>query len=93
MPSAPIEKRLARLHAHYTARINAAVAAGRMDLVEDLASECHDEALDMVRADEGTSGLPTEHDVEILDLGAGWPTWRRNLGPHPLRFRFWRRRG
>ena len=45
MPVTPIEERLASLQAHYTDRINAAVAADRMDLVRDLAEGYEDEAL------------------------------------------------
>ena len=33
MPPTTIEQQLVRLHAHYASRVNAAVAAGRMDLV------------------------------------------------------------
>ena len=36
----PINERLQLLHAHYTSQINAAVGAGRMDLVRDLANDC-----------------------------------------------------
>lgn len=78
------ETRLTALHAHYTSLINAAVGAGRMDLVADLASEYQDEALELVlAAEEDTS---PRGEVEILEIG-GWP--------HPaarrpgLRRRFW----
>ena len=37
MPPTTIEQQLASLHAHYTSQVNAAVAAGRMDLAQDLA--------------------------------------------------------
>jgi hypothetical protein len=93
MPSAPIEEKLARLQAHYATRMNAAVAAGRMDLVKDLANDCHDEALDMMLAVDDTSELRTQHEVEILELGAQWPTWQGHTWPRSLRFRFWRRGG
>ena len=95
MPSAPIEQveeQLARLHAHYTTRMNAAVAAGRMDLVEDLASACHEEALEMMLDLDDAAGLGTKNEVEILELGAEWP-WQAGLRSHPWKFRFWRRRG
>ena len=50
MPVTPIEERLASLQAHYAERINAAVAAGRMDLVRDLANDYEDEALELILA-------------------------------------------
>ncbi len=48
MPVTPIQQRLASLQAHYAERINAAVAAGRMDLVRDLANGYEDEALELI---------------------------------------------
>ena len=56
MPPTPLDERLPALHAHYTARVNAAIAAGRMDLVRDLADDCEDEALEMILEAEGASG-------------------------------------
>ena len=83
---APIsaETRLTALHAHYTSLINAAVGAGRMDLVEDLASAYQDEALELVLAAEESRSRPGE--VETLEIG-GWPQQPpRRSGP---RRRFW----
>jgi hypothetical protein len=75
MPTTPIEERLSFLHAHYVGRINAAVAADRMDLVEDLAGAYEDEALALMLA-EGDPQGGTQHGgtVEILELGE-WPRW------------------
>ncbi len=56
MPRTSIETRLPALHAHYTALMNAAVAAGRMDLVEDLADAYQDEALELLLALEAEDG-------------------------------------
>ena len=56
MPPTPLDERLPALHAHYTALVNAAVAAGRMDLVQDLANECQDEALEMILEAEEAAG-------------------------------------
>ena len=78
MPPTPLDERLPALHAHYTAQINAAIAAGRMDLVHDLADECQDEALEMILEAEGASGR-NSRPVEVLEAG-GWHGWR---GPHP----------
>ena len=55
MPPTPLDEALPALHAHYTAQVNAAVAAGRMDLVRDLADECQDEALALILEAEGAS--------------------------------------
>jgi hypothetical protein len=84
MPPTPLDERLPALHAHYTAQVNAAIAAGRMDLVRDLADECQDEALAMILEAEGTSG--GSNRVEVLETG-GWPHWR---WAHP--FARWRHR-
>jgi hypothetical protein len=73
MPATTLDEQLPALHAHYTARINAAVAAGRMDLVRDLADECRDEALALILAAEGPSRRSGDR-VEILEAG-GWPHW------------------
>ena len=92
MSPTPIEDRLASLHAHYTRRINAAVAAGRMDLVRDLANDFHDEALDQIEAFEWPAGRP--ETAEILEFG-GWSRWRAPRS-HAGKVRFWphlRRRG
>ena len=66
-------------------RSNAAIAAGRMDLVHDLADECQEEALEMILEAEGASGR-NNRAVEVLEAGG----WRRLRGPH-TRGR-WRRR-
>ena len=86
----PINERLRLLHAHYTSQINAAVAAGRMDLVRDLANDCEDEALALILAAEGDlSSQANQQRVEILEFG-GWPRWR---GVHrPGTWRSWFRR-
>lgn len=87
MPPTPIEERLQALHAHYARRVNAAVAAGRMDLVQDLANDCEDEALELLLALEGNVSTPSR--VEILEIGGGWSqtSGRRS---RPRRRRFWR---
>ena len=86
-PPIPIDERLRLLHAHYTRRINAAVAAGRMDLVHDLANDCQDEALALMLAAEGDTPSQPNY-VEVLELG-GWPRSRgsRRLGTLASRFR------
>jgi hypothetical protein len=88
MSVTPIEVRLASLHAHYIERINAAVAAGRMDLVEDLAGGYEDEALELMLDAEGdTSNQQIYRTAEILELGPDWPHWR---GWSKLRLWLWR---
>jgi hypothetical protein len=88
MPQASIEERLAALHAHYTSRVNAAVASGRMDLVRDLADSCRDEALELMLALEaGAADRPDHQAAEIMEFG-GWPSWRVNR-PRVRRHRFW----
>ena len=86
----PIDERLRLLHAHYTSQINAAVGAGRMDLVRDLANDCQDEALALIlAAEDGRSTQPNQETVEILEF-VGWPRWR---GVHrPGTWRSWFRR-
>ena len=75
MPQASIEERLAALHAHYTSRVNAAVASGRMDLVQDLADSCRDEALDLMLALEtGDEDQLGHQPAEVLEFG-GWSLW------------------
>jgi len=69
----------------------AAVAAGRMDLVRDLANDCQDEALDLMLALGGGTPSQPEYDAaEILEFGGGWPQRRRAGRPGTWRFRFWR---
>jgi hypothetical protein len=90
MPAMPIEERLASLQAHYARRIDAAVAAGRMDLVRDLADGYEDEALELILADQGGSLRQPHHGTaEILEFNSVWPHWHR---PGTWRFGFWRRR-
>jgi hypothetical protein len=87
----PIDEPLPRLSAHYTWRISAAVAAGRMDLVRDLANDYQDEALDLMLAlGGGTPNQPKYDAAEILEFGGGWPQRRRAGRPGTWRFRFWR---
>jgi hypothetical protein len=87
----PIDERLQRLSAHYTWRINSAVAAGCMDLVRDLANDYQDEALDLMLALGGGTPSQPEYDAaEILEFGGGWPQRRRAGRPGTWRFRFWR---
>ena len=77
-----IEERLGDLQAHYTWRINAALAADRIDLARDLANDWHDEALQIVIARAGGSSTPSLPMTEVLELG-GWPKSRvtgRNSG-------------
>ena len=74
MPPTPLDERLPALHAHYTARVNAAIAAGQMDLVAELADECQDEALELILEAEGASDRRT-NPIEVLDVG-GWARWR-----------------
>jgi DNA-binding NarL/FixJ family response regulator len=62
------ETRLPALHAHYTALINAAVGAGRMDLVEDLAGAYQDEAMELLLALDAAEGRGSDRQVEVLEL-------------------------
>jgi hypothetical protein len=87
MAATRIDERLAALDAHYVSRINAAVAAGRMDLVRDLA----DEYGDGVRALMGTPRDPHLGPPEILEFGADRPHRRGADAPGGWRSRFWRR--
>jgi hypothetical protein len=89
--STPIDERLQLLDVHYTRRISAAVDAGRMDLVRDLANDYHDEALDLLLAAEGrTLSVLNRGPAEILELG-GWPR-SESAGRRPGRWRrFWQR--
>jgi hypothetical protein len=90
MSATPFEEGLASLRAHYAARIDTAVAAGRMDLVRELADDYEDEALQLMLAIEG--GIPAEPDhgrAEILELGPSWP---HRPGSGTWRFGFWRHR-
>src|ERR687898_2791326 len=101
MPTMPIEERLSALHAHYVWRINAAVAADRMDLVHDLVDEYENEALEAMLEDgaparmsgveAGTVSYRDFGPAEILDSGGGTP-WRRGADRSDRsRFWFWRR--
>ena len=82
------EDGLASLRAHYLARIDAAVGAGRMDLVRELADSYEDEALQLMLAVEGGASTQPQHGTaEILELGPTWPP-RAGSGS----WRFWRHR-
>jgi hypothetical protein len=90
MSATPFEDGLASLQAHYLERIDAAVAAGRMDLVRELADSYEDEALQLMLAIEGGApSQPGHGKAEILELGPQWPH-RSSLGTG--RFGFWRRK-
>jgi hypothetical protein len=70
---------------------NAAVAAGRMDLVRDLANDCQDEALDLMLALGGdTPSQPNYDAAEILEFGGGRPQRRRAGRPGTRWFQFLR---
>jgi hypothetical protein len=88
MAATRIDEPLATLEAHYVRRINAAVAAGRMDLVRDLA----DDYRDGVRALVGT---PDPHfgPAEILETGDDRPYRHGVEVAGRWLFRFWRRGG
>jgi hypothetical protein len=91
MLATPIDERLRRLSAQYTWRINAAVAAGRMDLVRDLVNDCQDEALDLMLAlGCGTPSQLNYHAAEILEFGGGRPQRRRAGRPVTRWLRFLR---
>ena len=82
------EDGLASMRAHYLERIDAAVGAGRMDLVRELANSYEDEALQLMLED-GASTQPQHGTAEILELG---PTWPHRAGSSSWRFGFWRHR-
>jgi len=86
------DTQLPALHAHYTALINAAVGAGRKDLVQDLASAYQDEALELVLTLEAEEHDRSDRQVEILELGPGWPSGNAASGSVGARFRRWRHR-
>jgi hypothetical protein len=88
--STPIDERPQVLDAHYTWQISAAVEAGRMDLVRDLANDYHEEALAVMLAAEGTSSQVNWGTAEILELG-GWPRSENADRRAGWWFRFWRR--
>ena len=81
-----LDEGLASLRAHYLERIDTAVAAGRMDLVRELADGYEDEALRlMLSVEGGASTQPRPRTAEILEFGP--------LSPHrsrSKRWRFWR---
>jgi hypothetical protein len=84
----PFENALASLRAHYLERIDAAVAAGRMDLVRELADDYEDEALKLMVSVEGETPSQAGHGkAEILELG---PVRQHREGAGSGRFRFWR---
>jgi hypothetical protein len=90
MSTTPLQEGLAALRAHYAKRIDAAVAAGRMDLVRELADGYEDEALQLLLTVEG--GVPTESAhgaAEILEFG---PVRPHRSGWATRQFGFWRHR-
>jgi hypothetical protein len=87
MSATPFEEGLAFLRAHYAARIDAAVAAGRMDLVRELADDYEDEALQLMLTVEGGAMAQADHrTAEILEFGPAWPN---QSGSGTRRFGFW----
>jgi hypothetical protein len=90
MSATPFEEGLALLRAHYAERIDMAVAAGRMDLVRELADNYEDEALELMLSVGGDAPIQPEHGrAEILELG---PTWPQRPASGTWRFGFWRHR-
>jgi hypothetical protein len=84
----PFENALASLRAHYLERIDSAVAAGRMDLVRELADDYEDEALKLMLSVEGeTPSRAGQGKAEILEFGPLRPHRERMSS---RRFRFWR---
>ena len=74
MSATPFEDGMASLRAHYLERIDAAVAAGRMDLVRELADSYEDEALQLMLAAEDDGSIQPHHSTaEILELGPQSP--------------------
>jgi hypothetical protein len=90
MSATPFEEGLDLLRAHYAERIDMAVAAGRMDLVRELADNYEDEALELMLSVENGAPTPPGHGtVEILEFG---PSSRRGPASSSWRFGFWRHR-
>jgi hypothetical protein len=90
MSATPFEDGLASLRAHYLERIDAAVAADRMDLVRELADSYEDEALQLMLAVEDDGSTQSHHGTaEVLELGPHWPH-RSSSGN--WWFGFWRHR-
>jgi hypothetical protein len=90
MSATPFEDGMASLRAHYLERIDAAVAAGRMDLVRELADSYEDEALQLMLAVEDDGSTQPHHSTpEILELGPQRPH-RSSSGT--WWFGFWRHR-
>jgi hypothetical protein len=92
MSATPFEDGMASLRAHYLERIDAAVAAGRMDLVRELADSYEDEALQlMLAAEDDGSTQPHRSTAEILELGPQSPhrsssgTWWSGFWRHRKR--------
>jgi hypothetical protein len=92
MSATPFEDGMASLRAHYLERIDAAVAAGRMDLVRELADSYEDEALQlMLAAEDDGSTQPHHSTAEILELGPQSPhrsssgTWWSGFWRHRKR--------
>jgi hypothetical protein len=81
-----LDEGLASLRGHYLERIDAAVAAGRMDLVRELADGYEDEALQLMLSVEGGAlTQPSHRTAEILEFGRVSPHRSRSA-----RWRFWR---
>ena len=89
MSATPFEEGLAFLRAHYVERIDMAVAAGRMDLVRELADSYENEALELMISVEGAPIQPGHSAAEILEFG---PSLRDRPGSGTWRFGFWRHR-
>ena len=90
MSVTPFEEGLAFLRAHYAERIDMAVAAGRMDLVRELADRYEDEALELMLSVEGGGPNAQDHGrVEILEFGPARP---HQPASGMWRFGFWRHR-
>ena len=87
MSATPFEEGLASLRAHYAERIEAALVAGRMDLVRELADGYENEALELMISVEGGATQPDHSAAEILEFG---PSSRDRPGPGRWRFGFWR---
>jgi hypothetical protein len=92
MSATPFEDGMASLRAHYLERIDAAVAAGRMDLVRELADSYEDEALQLMLAAEDDGSIQPHHSTaEILELGPQSPhrsssgTWWSGFWRHRKR--------
>jgi hypothetical protein len=78
MPADPRQTaRLRELHQHFAWKVNAAVAAGRTDLIDALCEEYAEEAVRLL------TGTPPEAEPPRLSARAGW--WGRGRGPRRRR--------